>query len=478
MIIMYYENLEPKDVLYWFEKICEIPHGSKNTKRISDFCVSFASERNLYCKQDKLNNVIIKKPATKGYEISEPVILQGHLDMVCEKKPDCNINFLEDGLKLCCDGEYIYADGTTLGGDDGIAVAMILALLNSGSIPHPEIEAVLTVDEEIGMLGAEYIDLSGIKSKTLINIDSEVESVFTVGCAGGNITKITLPTQREKYAGKISTVEISGLLGGHSGIEIDKGRANSNILISRLLNDISNIRIISINGGQKDNAIPNYSKAVIIADEQEVNSAVTKYQQIFSDEYTKTDNDITVSVSHGIISGCDTMNKNSTKRLLELLNSLPNGIVAMSNEIKGLTETSLNMGILKSEENRVNISFCVRSAKGIEKQKLVDRIKELSSNYGANVEVFGDYPAWEYNPTSYIRELMSEVFVEQYGKEPKIETVHAGLECGLFCGKIRDLDCISIGPDLLDIHTPNEKMSIKSVERTWKLLLETLKRMK
>lgn len=475
---MFYDDLEPKCVLYWFCEIAKIPHGSKNTAKISDFLVEFAKARSLEVTQDKLGNVIIKKPATAGYESAKPVILQGHMDMVCEKTADSDFNFETDGLNLEFDGEYIYAKDTTLGGDDGIAVAMILALLDAKDIPHPEIEAVITVDEEIGMLGAEFIDLSGLSGRTLINIDSEAEGVFTVGCAGGNVTKITLPLEFEEYFGEFYKIEISGLIGGHSGIEIDKGRASAAKLLITLLCGIDGVKIGSIFGGQKDNVIPNYASATVFANEDEILIAAQKYQKLFLEEYAKTDKNIKVSVTKIGKESAKVMNKDCAKTALNMLSELPNGIQKMSEEILGLPETSLNLGILNNNETELEASFCVRSAKGEEKRKLTEKLKEIATKYGAKIEVSGDYPAWEFKPDSDLRELMKEVFVSQYGFEPKVETVHAGLECGLFCGKLKGLDCISIGPNLIDIHTPKEKMEVKSVERTWNLVLETLKRMK
>ena len=474
------KDIKPYNVMHWFGEIAKIPHGSGNTDKISEFCENFAKERNLEYYRDSDNNVIIIKPASVGYENSEPVILQGHLDMVCEKTADSDFDFEKDSLRLNRDGDYIYAENTTLGGDDGIAVAMALAILDSSEIAHPRLEAVFTIDEEIGMIGAQSIDLSMLKGKRLINIDSEVEGVFTVSCAGGNVTKCTLPIVTEDYNGDAFEIKVSGLLGGHSGVEIDKGRANASILLGRVINDIAektDMKLISVSGGMKDNAIPALATALVSANEETVNNSVNKFGEIFANEYRAKDGAISVTVTKTNVNG-KVMDKASAEKVVTFLTCAPNGIIKMSGEIEGLVESSLNLGILQTEEDSVFASFCVRSSLTSGKEQIVRNLKALTNILGGSVEVAGDYPAWEYKADSTLRDLMQKVFIEQYQKEPVIEAIHAGLECGLFCGKIEGLDAVSIGPSLLDIHTPKERMSISSVERTWNFVLEILRQMK
>ena len=474
------ENLEPKSVFGFFEQMASIPHGSGNTKQVSDWLVSFAKERNLEYYQDDLNNVIIIKEATPGYENGEPIILQGHMDMVCQQSPDCTKNMEVDGLDLGIDGDTVYAKGTTLGGDDGIAVAMCLAVLDAEDLPHPRVEAVFTVDEETGMYGAIGIDVAPLKARRLLNIDSEDEGVFTVSCAGGNISRCTLPLVRADFAGEALTVTVDGLQGGHSGIEINKGRANSNMTMGRILTAIrakTDLRIIDVTGGQKDNAIPNCTVAnILVADAEAARAACAAMEADLKVEYVTTDPAIAVHVEAGKAAAA--MDQASSDKVICMLTCLPNGIQVMSADIEGLVQTSLNLGVLFTEENQLTASFCVRSSVESQKAMVVARLKNLMAQLGGAVDVQGDYPGWAYQQESPLRDLLVEVFSEQYGREPKVEAIHAGVECGMFVGKMPGLDCVSIGPDLRNVHTFNERMYIGSVQRTWKLLLETLKRMK
>lgn len=474
------EHLEPKKVLEYFGEICKIPHGSGNTKKISDYLVKFAQDRKLEYYQDSANNVIIIKCATEGYESAEPVILQGHMDMVCEKAPDCIKNMETDGIDLEVDGSIISANGTTLGADNGVACAMMMTILDSDNIPHPRVEAVFTVDEEIGMLGAAVLDVSPLKGKTMLNIDSEDEGIFTVSCAGGNLTKCTLPVKRESFDGDFYEIKVSGLVGGHSGIEIDKGRANSNMLIGEVLSKISSntdMRIVGINGGLKDNAIPVETTAVVaVSKSYNPANVCEKINAIFKDEYASKDEGIIVSVLP-----CEssiTMDKQSTDNILYMFLKLPNGVMKMSEDIEGLVQTSLNLGICKTDNDSFNMAFCVRSSVEKEKNDLVNEIRDTMKKLGGTVLVEGDYPGWEYKKNSPLRNLMCDVFNEQYGYMPKVEAIHAGVECGMFAGKIPDLDCVSYGPNLKEIHTFREHMDVASVERVWEMTLEILKRMK
>lgn len=474
------DGLEPKKVFYYFEEISKIPHGSGNTKKISDWIAEFAKKHHLQYIQDSFNNVIIIKEASAGYENEEAVIIQGHMDMVCEKVLQCEKNMKEEGIDLILEGDFISAEKTTLGGDDGIAVAMMLAILASDEIQHPKIEAIFTVDEEIGMLGAIEIDLSMLSGKRLINIDSEEEGIFTVSCAGGNLTKSKIPVQRKDFDGVVLKITVSGLKGGHSGVEINKGRANSNILMGRILYKISKdceLRVISINGGEKDNVIAQKTEALIcVSSEEAVKKAVCKMQEIFKNEYCATDSDITMGIQKEEY--LKPLDWDSTRKIIGMLNLIPNGVIEMSADIPGLVQTSLSLGIVKTTDNKFLTGSCVRSSKESQKRLLSERIEILAEGFGGKTEIIGDYTGWEYKQKSDLRNLMTDVFSEQYGYEPKIEAIHAGLECGVLAAKIKDLDCISIGPNILDIHTPREKMSVSSVQRVWKMLTETLRKMK
>ena len=482
-------SLEPHKVFEYFEEICSIPHGSSNTKKISDYLVTFAREHDLRYIKDQSNNVIIFKDGTPGYEASAPVMLQGHMDMVCEKGKDCNIDFERDGLELVLKDGIISANGTTLGGDDGIAVAYALAILDSSDIPHPPLEAVFTVDEEIGMLGAAAIDCSPLKSKIMLNLDSEDEGYLLVSCAGAVTAASHIPVSFIPAADKtLMSINISGLLGGHSGVEIDKNRANANILFGRILYTLNrklSFNLVSIEGGLKDNAIVKTAVAVIAVNEsdiQTVKDCVSHMEDLFKHEYVVSDPDIKVAAeitdSSSEAAANDMMDNISTNRVIAALVNMPYGIQGMSSNIKGLVESSLNLGILKTTDTEVVLSYCVRSSIASRKQEMLDKITSLTELLSGYVTLTGDYPAWEYRQDSPLRDLMKDIFTEQYGREPVIQALHAGVECGLFAGKIPDLDCVSFGPDMKDIHTTNESMDVESVKRTWEYTLEILKRLK
>lgn len=479
-------NLEPKSVFRYFEEICNIPHGSTDTKRISDYCVSFAKEHNLRYIQDATNNVIIFKDGTDGYENSAPVLIQGHLDMVCEKENDCDIDFTTDGLKLQYEDGKITAKGTTLGGDDGIAVAYALAILDAEDIPHPPLEVVFTVDEEIGMLGAAALDPSPLQSRIMLNIDSEEEGFLLASCAGGVSAISHLPLTKLKKTGYKATLLVHGLQGGHSGVEIDKGRANACMLLGRTLYTLKNafeFDIISVKGGLKDNAIPREASAELLFDTPakaaDLNNAIQHLTETYAKEYALTDANIHLSFSLGDDStDASVLSEESAKKTTTALVNLPNGIQRMSQDIDGLVQTSLNLGILKTEESELICTFAVRSSVESEKEELINRIRCLIEMLGGTVVLQGNYPAWEYRKDSPLRDLMTEVYTEQYGKKPVIQAIHAGLECGLFSGMLPGLDCISYGPDMKDIHTTKETMYVESVKRTWAFTLEVLKRLK
>ena len=475
-------GLQPSGVFEMFEQLCGIPHGSRNTKAISDFCVRFAQEHGLNYRQDDSNNVILFAPATPGMEQAQPVMLQGHLDMVCEKEADCPLDLQKEGLNLRTDGEWIWAEGTTLGGDDGIAVAYALAILADPTIPHPPLEVVLTTDEEIGMLGAAAIDLSEVKARRVLNIDSEEEGVLLAGCAGGATVCCHIPLMWTLKKGLRATVQITGLRGGHSGMEIQKGRANANKLMGRFLNEMDEAfayALCTVNGGNKDNAIARESTAdVVILPERlaELTAFAAQRQEAYRAEYGEADPDITIAVTPGTEDTFEIMMGDCRRSVLSVLQQLPNGVQQMSRDIEGLVQTSLNLGILKVDFRGIHLTSSVRSSVNAEKQQLIRQLAEICGKLGGSCEVMGEYPAWEYKADSPLREIMTEVYLEQYGRKPAVEVIHAGLECGLLSGKLDGLDCVSFGPDIVDIHTTREKLSIPSVQRTWKLLLEVLKR--
>ena len=474
-------GLKPETVFKYFEEICAIPHGSGDMEKIADYCVSFAMENNLKYVRDEANNVIIYKDGTKGMESCEPVILQGHIDMVCQKTADCQIDFEKDGLDIYADGDFVKANGTTLGADNGIAVSMIMAILASNEIAHPPIEAVLTTDEEIGMIGAGKLDVSVLKGKRMINIDSEEEAYLTVSCAGGSDFKANLPLERKKSAGKSVKIEISGLMGGHSGVEIDKGRVNANILAGRLLNAISDksvFDIVSINGGTKGNAIPYCCEIELVArDSDAFLVAFDEYAELLKKELKDREKGLEITCTVSDEGKYEVFDEDSKEKILYFLLNTPNGIIDMSMEISGLVETSLNLGILNTTENEVYMQYALRSNKATALDFMELKMKKFAKAMGFVTSESGRYEPWEYNRNSRLQELYKEVYLEKTGKEPIVTAIHAGLECAVFSASIPELDCISIGPDMYDVHTTKEKLSITSTGKIYGILCEMLGKM-
>ena len=473
------KDIKPEKVFEFFEAISAIPRGSGYNDKIKEYCIDFAEQRNLKCYSDDAGNVIIFKNASENRDSENPVIIQGHLDMVWEKDNNCNINFETDGLELAVDGDYVYAKGTTLGGDDGIAVAMCLAILDSDEISHPPLEIVFTADEEIGMLGAAALDFSELTSKRMINLDSEAEGTLWVSCAGGIRTDITLCCETESSNDSYAyEVAVSGLHGGHSGAEIHKGYANANKIMGRvlsLLREKCDFKITEINGGTMDNAITRGSVAVIKTDFSDIEYLVSGIFSEIKNDYISEDPDINVS-AYKIDKPESSFTSESTDKIIAVLNELPSGVIAMSKEIEELVETSLNLGILRTENNTVSYSFAVRSGVDSERDKLSEELRKTAEKYSCDIIFYSEYPAWEYKKDSALRDIMSDVYKDMFGKEMTVTAIHAGLECGLFCGKIKGLDCVSLGPDMFDIHTPQEKLSISSTERTWNFLLRVLEK--
>ena len=476
------ENLKPEKVFYYFEEICSIPHGSGNVQALSDYCVKFAKDRGLWVKQDDMGNVIMRKEATAGYEEAAPVIIQGHLDMVCEKTRDCDIDFTKDGLRLKTDGKMVWAEGTTLGGDDGVAAAYGMAILDADDIPHPMIELVLTVDEEIGLLGAAGIDLSELKGRKLINLDSEEEGIFLTSCAGGLSLIGTIPVTYEEQEGILCEIDVAGCKGGHSGTEINKGRANSNQLMGRVL-DALDCGILSLEGGSKDNAIPRFTTGqVLVQDVAAGQKCVQELEKILRHEYAGVDDAITVKLLP--VEEADRrqmcLTKASARKVKCALMNLPNGIQAMSADVEGLVETSLNMGVMtltrdSGSEGTLTVKSAIRSSKESSKEYLTRRTVAMIELLGGTAQEQGAYPGWDYKRESTLRDSFIAAYTKLYGEPPVCEGIHAGVECGLFTGKVPDMDCISLGPNMQNVHTAEECLEVASVERTWNLLLEVLK---
>lgn len=481
-------QLEPAKVFEYFEEIAAIPHGSRNTKGISDYLAEFAKKHALEYYQDASNNIVIIEEATTGYENAEPIIIQGHMDMVCEKENDCDIDFLKEGLSLYVDGDFLKAKGTTLGGDDGIAVAYALALLDSPEIAHPRLEVVITVDEEIGMLGAEAIDLSMLKGHKMLNIDSDVEGHFLTSCAGGMTACTKIPVTFQHQTGLVAKVTVTGLEGGHSGSEIDKEHANANIVMGRVLENISEameVGIVSLAGGLKDNAIPRECAAELLIHKEKkdvLEQILNGLEETLRKEYSVADPNVTLQVEISGEKDAEILSYTSMTKVIFYLRNVPNGVQNMSQVMPGLVETSLNLGIMELIKEGAQGELCltasVRSSVSSRKADLASRLTMLAEFLGGEMTISGDYPAWEYRADSDIRETVSSVYKELFGEKPVFEAIHAGLECGILSGKIENLDCVSFGPNNFDIHTPKERLSISSTEKIWKLLVEFLKNCK
>jgi len=471
-------GLEPKAVLGYFEALCAIPHGSGNTKQISDFLVDFAKEHQIRYIQDSWNNVLFFQEGTCGYEDHAPVILQGHMDMVCDKDADCPIDMDTQGLEIGHDGEWVFAKGTTLGGDNGIAVAYAMALLADKTIPHPPLEVIITVDEETGMYGATGVDLSMLKGSMMLNLDSGGEGIFTVSCAGGARSSISMALPRRAVYGPCIKLVVEGLQGGHSGVEIHKNRANANKVMGQLLGKIQErmpLCITALSGGAKDNAIPRSCQATIVAmgmHPEIINEIADQLQAQLRAEYDEPE--AIVRGENVDALGGNALSTGDSAKVIALLNTVPNGVQSWSQDIDGLVQTSLNLGVLNLNEE-LNMVFAVRSSVNSEKEELMTKVKEIAEFHGAAYDQRGEYPAWEYRKDSPLRETMVEVYTRMYGKQPEVAAIHAGLECGLLSEKIANFDCVSIGPNMQDVHTSRERLNIASTQRTWEFLLEILK---
>jgi len=466
-----------KNVFRFFTEISAVPRGSGNNTAISNYLADFAKERSLEYIQDEYQNVVIIKEASKGYEAAPAIMIQGHMDMVCEKSNDSNHDFLTQGIELLVDGDFIHADRTTLGADNGIAIAYSLALLDDNSLKHPRIEAIFTTDEEIGMEGAIGLDVSNLKGKYLLNVDSEDEGALLTSSAGGLTGNCELPVKRvSAEKGLKLNIAISDLQGGHSGAEIHKNRTNATKLMGRLLFELRefvNVELIDMKGGLKDNAIPRDSSADVFLyqeDLEDFTKALEDLTEKYKNELKSSEPDLSIQMTNLGEGEFEYLHPNSFEKMLFLLINAPNGVQVMSSDIPGLVESSLNLGIFRMEQDKAVFCYSVRSSINSYKQYLSSRLTYLAQFLGGEYYVRAQYPAWEYNKESRLREHLSKVFIEQYGHEPKLEAIHAGLECSFFAEKIPGIDIVALGPDMNDIHTPKEKLSLSSAIRVYKYL--------
>ncbi len=475
------KDLQPQSIFHYFEEISNIPRGSGNEKAISDYMVQFANQLGLWVKQDEAYNVYIKKPATPGYEKAPTVILQGHLDMVCEKNKDTQHDFEKEGLDLYIEGDYIRARGTTLGADNGIAIAYQMAVLADTEHAHPALEVLMTTDEERGMTGVAHMHPEYLEGKLLINLDTDLEGEFLVSCAGGLKAYIDLSLETEKPSEETEGMEISikGLLGGHSGADIHFERANAHILMGRLLYNLHQeipFKIEHIAGGSKDNVITRECEVRLAfprGQRERVERLVLGIQETIQKEFIMHDKGIHFQCEE-VALGQEVFTDNLTRKLIDALTLIPNGIISYDQNMKGLVQTSLNLGILQVEEGKLRLGSAVRSSMPSKKTELVSKLETLSRFLGAQFTIKGDYPAWEYRENSTLRDLALAVYQKLYGKEPRVTAIHAGLECGFISEKIADLDMISFGPNVKDIHSPEERASISSMARVYDYLLQLL----
>lgn len=475
-----FSHLTPARVFEHFEALSRVPRGSGNRKGIADHVEQFAVAHGLRCVHDAAHNVIIYKNGSAGRENEPAVILQGHLDMVCQKTDDCPIDFEKDGIELYVDGDELRARGTTLGADNGIAAAMILAILEDNTLSHPPIEAVFTADEEIGMLGAWELDMSLLSGRRMLNLDAEEDDTLTVSCAGGSDLVLTVDLERELAEGTLITVSLRGLRGGHSGVEIGKGRVNANKLMGKLLIRLADnsIRLVSVDGGDKGNAIPNACTAVVCVEEYdpaqvaaEIEEWLREEQESIAAREPQFAFDVTVSDEEGTVA---VMSDSEATFVCALLSTLPDGVIQMSGEIEGLVETSLNLGILQTETDRVVLHHTLRSNKQMGLDLLEKTIVSAAKDLADHIDTFGHYPPWEFKADSPLQQTFMDCYEKQYGKAPKVEAIHAGLECAVFASRLEGLDCIAFGPSMRDVHTTDEALNIPSAQQTFRLLLTIL----
>ncbi|HMM69399.1 MAG TPA: aminoacyl-histidine dipeptidase [Gudongella oleilytica] len=472
------EGLKPERVFHYFEELTKIPRCSFDEKRVSDYLKSVGEGLGLETIQDEALNIIIKKPGSKGYESKPTVIIQGHMDMVCDRSEGFDIDFSRDPIPFEVRDGLIMAPNTTLGADNGIAVAMGLAILEDKTLEHPPLEVLITTNEESGMTGATQLDKKNLSGKILINIDSEEEGKLLVSCAGGKRFSIEIPVNFKVTDKSSFTLKVSGLKGGHSGMEIDKGRGNSNRLLARALDGLREIDydLCHIEGGSKSNVIPRLSSAIICLADSDIEKArviVNEMEKHFKGELSTSDPDVTLTLEKTkdrVKAFEDTVKL----KVIAALLLVPNGVNSMSMDIEGLVESSNNMGVVSTLEDKVVVENAIRSSVKSLKDMLSRQMEIIAESLGANWSSSGEYPAWQYRKDSYIRDLFAQTYREISGKEMEIEAIHAGLECGLFYELLGDIDMVSLGPDMWGVHAPGERLSIDSVERTYNILVEVL----
>lgn len=477
------ENYNPERVFYYFEEMTKIPRASFKEEKIATWLVEFAKKHDLDYTRDENDNVIIRKPGSKGYENSPTLIIQGHMDMVCEKSEESNIDFDVDPIEFTVEDGKIIAHETTLGADNGIAVAMALAILESEDIEHPPLEVLITSNEESGMTGASNLDGSILKGQMLLNLDSETEGVACIACAGGRRDVLTFKKEFKEVSKEKSFYElsISGLKGGHSGQEIQKGLGNSNKLLARALYELrDNIDLVDISGGAKPNAIPRHAKAIIAIDEKEI-VEIQKKVIILNRDYVKefgnTDPDVRLNLEN-TSEHTKALTDELAEKIVQTILILPNGVQSMSNDIEGLVGSSINVGVVESDENEIRILTNIRSALTSLKAEIGVRNIEIAKLVGAEYEIKSDYPAWEYKAQSNLREVATKVYRDLTGKDLELEAIHAGLECGIFKETIGDIDMLSIGPNIRGPHAPGENLEIASTQRVYEFVKQILKNLK
>lgn len=477
-------GLEPEAVFRHFEALSQIPRESGNEKGISDFLVSFANENGLDVIQEPCLNVIIKKAGTKGYESLPTVVLQGHMDMVCVKEESFDFDFEKDSIPLKVEDDFVRTEGTSLGADNGIAVAMAMAILESDDMAHPPLEVLVTVAEETGMDGVLNLNPDNLSGDILINLDSEEEGVFLTSCAGGvrnrvsrEMTFTTPQAEKKPYA-----LKVEGLVGGHSGIEINKGRANAIKLLMEVVEGaVKNFgaQVGTLAGGEKMNAIPKRAEALLWVGENEVSDLMTQVRtqlEAFKAQYKEAEPTMTITLSAGVESGADTvLSSESAQAAIALVKGIPTGVQSMCADIEGLVESSNNIGVLSLDDKTLMLNSAVRSSVKALKEGINHKIQSVCDENGATMELIADYPAWPYNPVSPIRDLMQKIYEEKFGKPAEVSAIHAGLECGFLKEKVGEMDMISLGPNMWDVHTPQEHLSISSTERVYAFLCDVLK---
>ena len=475
---------KPEKLFHFFEEISAIPRGSGNEKGISDYLVKFAHDRGLWVYQDDAYNVIIKKGGSKGAENCPAVMLQGHIDMVCEKVAGVEHDFEKEGLDLVVEDGVLTANGTTLGADNGVAVALMLMVLDDEDIVHPPVECVFTTEEEVGLNGARALDKSQISARTMINMDSEEEGMATISCAGGLRIECTRPVVREKAEGTLLTIEISGLKGGHSGTDIDKERQNAIRVMARMLYQLmknTDGKLVAFSGGNKDNAIPRECMASLIyADAlqaQKADELACSLAETMADEITPYEENFTCEISSEEGRTADAISAEDAKAFITAMYLAPNGVQSRNMKLDGFVVVSTNMGVVRAEDDRLVIVFSPRSSVASLQEEMKARLGLLAETFGFTATYSGEYPGWSYKEESPIREVFLESYRELFGEELKTEALHAGLECGLFSDAVPGLDAIAVGPTLNNVHTPEENLPLDSFERFYELLKDVLRRL-